>query len=90
VSAGSTITTPLLSLGTTHTKKQTQTTEPNQRRKKDYPQTIFGTSQRARNLQVKAVATSEAAEKLIALGYEFHYRTSDGVDLFRKKVIGLD
>ena len=32
----------------------------------------------------------EEAEKLIALGYEFHYRTADGVDLFRKKVVGLD
>ena len=32
----------------------------------------------------------EEAEKLMALGYEFHYHTQDGVDLFRKKVIGLD
>jgi len=39
---------------------------------------------------VKAVTTREEAEKLMALGYEFHYRTQDGVDLFRKKVIGLD
>jgi hypothetical protein len=39
---------------------------------------------------VKAVATREEAEKLVALGYEFHYRTRDGVDLFRKKVTGLD
>jgi len=39
---------------------------------------------------VKAVTTREEAEKLIALGYEFHYRTPDGVDLFRKKVVGLD
>ena len=39
---------------------------------------------------VKAVNTREEAEKLIALGYEFHYRTADGVDLFRKRVIGLD
>jgi hypothetical protein len=47
VSAGSTRTTPLLSLETTHVKKQTQTTKPNQKMKKDYPQTILGTSQRA-------------------------------------------
>jgi len=39
---------------------------------------------------VKVVTTREEAEKLIALGYEFHYRTQDGVDLFRKKVVGLD
>jgi len=39
---------------------------------------------------VKAVTTKEEAEKLIALGYEFHYRTADGVDLFRKKVTGFD
>jgi hypothetical protein len=39
---------------------------------------------------VKAVTSREEAEKLMALGYEFHYRTQDGVDLFRKKVIGLD
>ena len=39
---------------------------------------------------VKAVTTREEAEKLMALGYEFHYHTQDGVDLFRKKVIGLD
>ena len=30
------------------------------------------------------------AEKLLTLGYEFHYRTQDGVDLFKKRVIGLD
>ena len=39
---------------------------------------------------VKAVTTREEAEKLIALGYEFHYHAPDGVDVFRKKVIGLD
>lgn len=39
---------------------------------------------------VKAITTKEEAERLIALGYESHYRTPDGVDLFRKKVIGLD
>jgi hypothetical protein len=39
---------------------------------------------------VKAVTTMEEADKLIALSYEFHYRTIDGVDLFRKKVIWLD
>lgn len=39
---------------------------------------------------VKAVTSRKEAETLIALGYEFHYRTADGVDLFRKKVIGLD
>jgi len=39
---------------------------------------------------VKAVTTQEEAEKLMTLGYEFHYRTQEGVDLFRKKVIGLD
>ena len=39
---------------------------------------------------VKAVTSREEAEKLIALGYEFHSRTADGVDLFRKKVTGLD
>jgi site-specific recombinase XerD len=39
---------------------------------------------------VKAVTTREEAEKLIALGYEFHYHTRDGADLFRKKVIGID
>jgi hypothetical protein len=39
---------------------------------------------------VKAVTTREEAEKLMALGYEFHYHTQDEVDLFRKKVIGLD
>jgi len=39
---------------------------------------------------VKAVTNREEAEKLIALGYEFHYRTQDGIDLFRKKVVGLD
>ena len=39
---------------------------------------------------VKAVTSREEAERLIALGYEFHYRTADGVDLFRKKVVGLD
>jgi len=35
-------------------------------------------------------ASRKEAEKLIALGYDFHYHTADGVDLFRKKVIGLD
>ena len=39
---------------------------------------------------VKAVTSRGEAENLIALGYEFHYRTQDGVDLFGKKVIGLD
>ncbi|MFP3985195.1 MAG: tyrosine-type recombinase/integrase [Candidatus Bathyarchaeia archaeon] len=39
---------------------------------------------------VKAVTSREEAEKLMALGYEFHYHTQDGVDLFRKKVTGLD
>ena len=39
---------------------------------------------------VKAVTTREEAEKLMALGYEFHYRTQEGADLFNKKVIGLD
>ena len=39
---------------------------------------------------VKAVTTREEAEKLMTLGYEFHYRTEDGVGLFRKKVVGLD
>jgi len=39
---------------------------------------------------VKAVTSREDAERFIALGYEFHYRTPDGVDLFRKKVVGLD
>jgi hypothetical protein len=38
----------------------------------------------------RAVTSKKEAETLIALGYEFHYRTTDGVDLFRKKVIGLD
>jgi hypothetical protein len=37
-----------------------------------------------------ASASRKEAEKLIALGYDFHYHTADGVDLFRKKVIGLD
>jgi hypothetical protein len=35
------------------------------------------------------VTAREEAERLIALGYEFHYRAEDGVDLFRKKVMGL-
>jgi len=39
---------------------------------------------------VKAVTSREEAEKLMALGYEFHYHKQDGVDLFRKKVMGLD
>jgi len=39
---------------------------------------------------VKAATTNEEAKRLMALGYEFHYRTQDGVDLFRKKVIGGD
>jgi hypothetical protein len=39
---------------------------------------------------VKAVVMMEEAEKLIALGYEFHYRASDGVDIYRKRVTGLD
>jgi hypothetical protein len=39
---------------------------------------------------VKAVTSREEAEKLIALGYEFHYHTANGVDLFRKRVIGID
>jgi hypothetical protein len=39
---------------------------------------------------VKALTTREEAERLIALGYEFHYRVEDGVDLFHKKVMGLD
>jgi hypothetical protein len=39
---------------------------------------------------VKAVTIREEAEKFMALGYEFHYRTQEGVDLFRKKVIGID
>jgi integrase len=30
---------------------------------------------------VKAVTSKEEAEKLIALGYEFHYRAADGLDL---------
>jgi len=47
-------------------------------------------NQEVETYTVKAVTTREEAEKLIALGYEFHYRTQDGVDLFRKKVIGLD
>ena len=38
----------------------------------------------------KAVATGEEAEKLIALGYEFHYHIRDTLDLFHKKVIRLD
>jgi integrase len=47
-------------------------------------------NQDVETFMVKAVTSREEAEKLIALGYEFHYRTADGVDLFRKKVIGLD
>jgi len=47
-------------------------------------------NQEVETYTVKAVTTREEAEKLMALGYEFHYRTQDGVDLFRKKVIGLD
>ena len=39
---------------------------------------------------VKSVNSKEEATKLIALGYEFHYRTADGVDLLRNKVIGLE
>jgi len=39
---------------------------------------------------VKAVTTLEEAEKLIALGYEFHCHAQDGANLFRKKVMGLD
>jgi hypothetical protein len=50
---------------------------------------LLNKSQSARAF-VKAVATREEAERLIALGYEFHYRAEDGVDLFRKKVMGLD
>jgi hypothetical protein len=38
----------------------------------------------------KAVTTREEAEKLIALGYEFHYHAQDGADIFRKKVVGPD
>lgn len=47
-------------------------------------------NQDAETYMVKAVTSRKEAETLIALGYEFHYRTADGVDLFRKKVIGLD
>ena len=42
-------------------------------------------NQDVETFMVKAVTSREGAEKLIALGYEFHYRTADGVDLFRKK-----
>jgi uncharacterized protein YcfL len=34
---------------------------------------------------VKAVTTQEEAEKLMTLGYEFHYCIQEGVDLFHKK-----
>jgi hypothetical protein len=55
--------------------------------------TIYGNSEPNQDVEtytVKAVFTREEAEKLIALGYKFHYRTAEGVDLFRKKVIRLD
>jgi hypothetical protein len=39
---------------------------------------------------VKAVTAREEAEKLIALCFEFHYHAPDGVDVFPKKVTGLD
>lgn len=38
---------------------------------------------------VKAVTTREEAEKLMALGYEFHYRAPDAVDVFRKRLTKL-
>jgi hypothetical protein len=55
--------------------------------------TVYENSESSQDVEtytVKAVTTREEAEKLMALGYEFHYRTQEGVDLFRKKVIGLD
>jgi len=55
--------------------------------------TIYENSEPNQNVEtytVKAVTTREEAEKLMALGYEFNYHTQDGVDLFRKRVIGLD
>ena len=47
-------------------------------------------NQNVETYTVKAVTTREEAEKLIALGYEFHYHAPDGVDVFRKRVTGLD
>lgn len=42
------------------------------------------------NSLTKAATTKGEAEKFMALGYEFHYRTQDCVDLFRKRVIVHD
>lgn len=47
-------------------------------------------NQNVESYMVKVVTSRKEVETLIALGYEFHYRTADGVDLFRRKVIGLD
>jgi integrase len=55
--------------------------------------TIYENSEPNQNVETyitKAITTGEEAEKLIALGYEFHYHAQDGVDIFRKKVVGLD
>lgn len=41
-------------------------------------------------IQIIERALRGEAEKLIALGCEFHYRTQDGANLSRKKVISLD
>ena len=54
---------------------------------------IYENSEPNQNVEtytVKAVTTREEAEKLIALGYEFHYHAPDGVDVFRKRVTGID
>jgi uncharacterized protein YcfL len=50
----------------------------------------LGTGTRAETHTVKAATITEEDEKLIALSYELHYRTQDGANLPRNKVIGLD